>query len=449
MNFYITVLRQLCGLLAVVVFLGVCPTSLDAQSIARKASQSPQKYTLTKEDDDLLEDLERRSFMYFWEQSDKTTGLTLDRSRADGSPLPINHNSHNVASSAATGFALTGLCIAADRKWVTQEQARERAHITLDFFANRAFHKNGWFYHWLDRTTGERRWNSEISSIDTALLLGGVLTARQCFASDKEIVNLATKIYERVDFSWMLNGDAYLMSHGWRPETGFITHRWKDYSESAILYLLAIGSLTHPISWKSWYAWKRDWIEYKGYRYLAAAAPLFIHQYSHAWFDFRNKRERYKNFSVDYFENSVKATRAHRQFCIDLNKEFPGYSENIWGISASDSEKGYIAWGGPPRDPGIDGTVVPYAPAGSLMFTPDISMPAVRELKKRFGTRVYGHYGFVDAFNPNTAWTGSDVIGIDLGITLVGAENLRSGNVWKWFMKNPETVNSMNRAFLR
>lgn len=446
-----TVLSTLCGLLAVFFFVGSVPPDLEAQVKKGRISRSqvPQKFVLSKEDDELLEDLERRSFLYFWEQSNQKTGLTLDRSRSDGSSLPATHNSHNVASSAATGFALTGLCIAAERKWITREQARERARITLDYFANRAFHKNGWFYHWVDRTTGERRWNSEVSSIDTALLLGGALTARQCFSNDKEIVSLATKIYERVDFAWMLNGDAFLLSHGWRPESGFIRHRWKDYSESSILYLLAIGSPTHAISWKSWYAWKREWVEYKGYRYLAAVGPLFIHQYSQAWFDFRNKRERYKGFSVNYFDNSVNATRAHRQFCIDLSKEFPGYSENIWGISASDSEDGYLAWGGPPRDMGIDGTVVPYAPAGSLMFTPDISVPAVRELKARFGKRIYGRYGFTDAFNPNTDWTDSDVIGIDLGITLVGAENLRSGNVWKWFMRNPEAGRAMHRALLR
>jgi hypothetical protein len=355
-----------------------------------------------------------------------------------------------VASIAATGFALTSYCIADERKWISPAEARTRTRRTLDFFANRAFHKNGWFYHWLDQKTGERRWRSEASSIDTALLLGGVLSVRQCFADDAEIVRLADKIYNRVDFPWMLNSDEFLLSHGWRPETGFIRNRWDDYSEHAILYLLGIGSKTQPIRWQSWYAWKRDWVEYKNYKYLAAVSPLFIHQFSHAWVDFRNKRERYLNFNVDYFENSVAATYAQRQFTIDvLNKEFPFYSNNIWGLTASDSAKGYVAWGAPPRHEATDGSVVPCAPAGSLMFAPEIALPALLEMRAKYGDKIYGRYGFADAFNPQTGWVNRDVIGIDVGITLLSAENLRSGNVWRWFMENPEIGSALVRARIR
>lgn len=407
-------------------------------------------YQLTKSDVEFLEDLERRAFLYFWEHSDKQTGLTLDRARTSGEAPPPGTNHHNVASIASTGFALTGYCIAADRKWITPKEAKERTRNTLDYFANRAVHKHGWFYHWQDQKTGERRWRSEISSIDTALLLGGVLTVRQCFADDKEIVRLATKIYNRVDFRWMLNGDKYFLSHGWRDENGWITNRWNDYSEQMILYLLGIGSPTHSIPWQSWYALKRDYVTYKNYRYLAAVPPLFIHQFSHAWVDFRGKRERYKNFNVDYFENSVAATRAQRDFFIDvLSKEFPLYSANIWGLTASDYKSGYIAWGAPPRMPEIDGTVVPCAPAGSLMFTPDISLAVLREMKERYGDKIYGRYGFTDAFNPHDGWVNPDVIGIDVGITLLSAENLRSGNVWRWFNKNPEIQRAFRLVRLR
>ena len=439
-------LKKIWITFSILMCVALTPSEILSQTV--KPSKA-KEFVLSKDDDAFLEDLERRSFQYLWEQSDSKTGLTLDRARTGGTSHPPGHRSYNIASSAATGFALTALCVAADRNWVTPFEARERARNTLDFFANRAFSKNGWFYHWLDKATGERRWNSEISSIDTALLLGGVLTVRQCFADDPEIVKLATSIYERVDFRWMLNGDPYLLSHGWRPETGFITHRWKDYSESSILYLLGIGSPTHPIGWRSWYAWKRDWRTYGKYRYLAAVPPLFIHQYSQAWFDFRNKRERFGKFSVDYHENSVQATRAQRQFFIDLHREIPTYNENIWGLSASDSEHGYIAWGAPPREPAIDGTVVPYAPGGSLMFTPDISLPALKEMKKVYGDKIYGRYGFADAFNPKNGWVNPDVIGIDVGITLLAAENLRSGNVWRWFMKNPETGRALDRVYLR
>jgi hypothetical protein len=299
----------------------------------------------------------------------------------------------------------------------------------------------------MDKPTGERRWNSEISSIDTAILLGGILSVRQCFQDDKEIVSLARQIYERVDFKWMLNGNPYLLAHGWRAESGFIPTRWDTYSEHAILYFLAIGSPTHSISPESWYAWKRDFVTYGDYKFLAGTQPLFIHQFSQAWLDLRGLRERRVPF-INYYDNSVKATRAQRQFFIDIAREFPTYSANVWGLTASDSERGYVAWGAPPRPENLDGTVVPCAAAGSLMFTPDISLAALREMREKFGAQIYKKYGFVDAFNPRTGWTDMDVIGIDLGITLLSAENLRSGKVWFWFMQNAEIQSALHRVFV-
>ena len=411
------------------------------------AAVAQPKIPLSKQDDALLEDLERRSFTYFWEHADPQTGLVLDRAHTNGQPHGAGEPSYHIASSAATGFGLTALCIAAERRWVARAEARARVRTTLRFFAERALSEHGWFYHWMDQPTGERRWRSEISSIDTALLLAGVLTARQCFREDREIVRLATRIYERVDFRWMLAGHPSMLSHGWRPETGFLKARWDTYSEHLILQLLAIGSPTHPITPRAWRAWQRQRITYAGYTYITGG-PLFVHQYSHAYVDFRGRHEGWYPFT-DYFANSVAATRAHRQFCIDLAREFPGYEENVWGISASDSARGYVAWGGPPRDPAIDGTVVPYAAAGSLMFTPDITLPAVRTMREKFGDRVYGRYGFADAFNPNNGWVNPDVIGLDLGITLLGAENLRTGHVWRWFMANREIPRALRLAGLR
>ena len=414
---------------------GLAATCAAAQGRRPVASGRP-----TAQGDAFLEDLSRRAFRYFWEQADAKTGLVLDRSKTNGEPSDENHRT--IASIASTGFGLTALCIAAERGWIDKAKARERVTTTLRFFAERATHEHGWFYHWMDAATGERRWQSEISSIDTALLLGGVLAARGYYRGDAEIKRLATLIYERVDFRWMLAGHPALLSHGWKPETRFLDSRWTDYSEETMLYLLAIGSGTHPIPKAAWYAWRRDRVEFEGYRYVASAAPLFIHQYSHAWVDYRGRRDREPS-GVDYFDNSVTATRAHRSFCMRLAKEFPGYSENIWGITASDSAKGYVAWGGPPRDPSIDGTVVPCAAAGSLMFTPDIALPALLAMKEKYGERIYGRYGFADAFNPNNGWVNPDVIGIDVGITLLSAENLRSGNVWRWFMRNPEIPRAM------
>lgn len=406
-------------------------------------SLAAQQRNFSPRNQAFLEDLERRSFQYFWDQAGRDTGLVLDRTRTDGTPADEDHR--YIASIAATGFGLTAICIATERGWIDRTAARERVRATLRFFADRALQEHGWFYHWLDVNTGERRWRSEVSSIDTALLVAGALTARQYFREDPEIQKLATKIYERIDFPWMLNGHPTLLSMGWHPETGFIKARWEDYSEHPILYLLGIGSPTHPISPASWYAWRRNWNEYAGYRYVGKT-PLFTYQYSHAWIDFRARREA-RGEHINYFENSVKATLAHRQFCIDLAKEFQGYGPNMWGISASDSAKGYVAWGGPPRDPATDGTVVPYAAAGSLMFLPRLSIAALRAMRVKY-PRAYGRYGFADAFNPNNGWINRDVIGIDLGITVLGVENARSGNVWRWFMRNIEIRRALDLAGL-
>ena len=410
------------------------------QTHAANFAVTPQ-HSLSAQDDAFLEDMEQRLFRYFWEQGDPETGLVPDRARTDGSPLDEGHR--NVASIAATGFGLTALCIAAERRWITANEAKARVRATLRFFSDRAEQFHGWFYHWLDAKTGARRWNSEVSSIDTALLLAGILTTRQRFGDDGEIVRLATRIYERVDVGWMLNGHPTLLSHGWKPESGFLKSRWDTYSEDTILYMLAVASPTHPITPRSWYAFWRDRYRYEGYSYFTTiSVPLFMHQYSHAWIDFRNRRE-IRGDHIDYFQNSINATLAHRAFCMTLRGEFPAYGPNMWGITASDSIKGYLAWSGPPRDPTIDGTIVPSAAGGSLMFTPDISLATLREMRERFGEKIYGKYGFVDAFNPNNGWVDTDVIGINVGVMLLSAENLRTGNVWRWFMRNREITRAM------
>jgi hypothetical protein len=214
-----------------------------------------------------------------------------------------------------------------------------------------------------------------------------------------------------------------------------------------MLYLLGIGSPTHALSSRSWYAWKRDLNRYGEYEFIGRA-PLFTHQYSQAWVDYRGRREN-QGSRIDYFANSVTATRAHRQFCLDLRSQFPSYAEDLWGITASDSRQGYVPWGGPPIQGPIDGTVVPCAAAGSLMFTPDLCLPVLRTLREKFGDRIYGRYGFVDAFNPILDWVGPDVIGIDVGITLLSVENYRTGRVWRWFMANPEITAALEKVGLQ
>jgi hypothetical protein len=404
---------------------------------------------LRRSDESFLGELGERSFRYFWEQSDQYTGLTRDRT-VSGRHMK---ESRNIGSIAATGFGLAALCVGMDRNWIDREEVRTRVRNTLSFFANHAPNEHGWFYHCMDIRTGERtgfsasdRHKSEVSSIDSALLLGGVLTARQYFSDDAEIGRLADTIYQRMDFRWMLNGDPLLLSQGWTAENGFIPYRWDSYCELTLLYLLGIGSPTHSLDPDSWYAWKRPENFYHGGSFIGKA-PLFSHQFSHAFVDYRDRRE-VRGSQVNWFENSVEATRIHRKFCMDMSKEFSGYSDKIWGITSSDSAKGYVAWGGPPSRCSIDGTVVPCAAAGSLMFTPEISVPALRAMHDQFGEKIYGRYGFVDAFHPTNGWVGSDYVGIDVGITLLSAENLRSGGVWKRFMGNREVQRALELAEL-
>jgi hypothetical protein len=336
---------------------------------------------------------------------------------------------------------LSAWCLAGERRWVSKTEARNQVLKTLRFIAKDFPHEHGFYFHFVDWETGRRVWNCEVSSIDTAILLCGVLTCRAYF-DDKEIQSLATKIYDRADFDWMRDGGATL-THGWKPEGGFLKSRWDSYCESMMLYLLALGSNRHAISPDSWHAWKRPKLEYAGEEFIYDPhAPLFIHQYSHAWFDFRGKRDAYAN----YFDNSVKATRAHREFCASLHDEFSDYSRELWGISASDSAKGYTVWGGPPRVGRIDGTLVPCAVAGSLPFLPRECVSTLRLMRERFGNRIWKHFGFVDAFNPLTNWVASDVIGLDLGITLMMAENARTGFFNRTFMKNSEMQRAMRLA---
>ncbi len=385
---------------------------------------------LTTSDQRFLDELSRRSFRFFWEQADPATGMIADRAAAAGT------NRFPVASIASVGFGLTGICIADERGWVPHRQAYERTLTTLRFLWEKLPHEHGFFYHFVDLKNGARQWNCELSSIDTALLLAGVLSARQYYRGT-EIENLATKIYERVDWPWMLAGGQTL-SMGWTPEGGFLGMRWDGYSEHMILYLLGLGSPTHPLPAETWRMWKREPVITYGGRTYLQCQPLFTHQYSHAWVDFRDQRDAF----ADYWRNSVLATLAHRQFCYDI-----GYATNLWGITSSDGPDGYKAWGGPPAtvQPPIDGTVVPCAAAGSLPFAPAECLAALRAMRPHAWT----HYGFADAFNPRTGWTAPDVIGIDVGITLLMVENFRSGFVWRYFMRNPEIRRAVQRAGFR
>jgi hypothetical protein len=364
--------------------------------LARPAAAAPHPF-LSGANLDLIDNISRRSFLYFSEQTDPVTGLTLDRA-----PFSPSGRKDGPASISATGFALTAFCIAQQHHWITRENAETRTRRTLVFFTRHAPRKNGWFYHFMDAETGRRTLNSEVSSIDTAFLLAGVLTVRSCFSDDAEIVSLATQLFNDVDFPWMMNGSPDFFSLGWTPESGFLSQRWSTYSELLILYVLAIGSPTHPISGATWDRWKIYMNSVCGDAYIGGG-PLFIHQYPLAWIDLRDRVP--PALHPNYLLNSILATRAQRLGFIELlAPRFPRYSANIWGLTASDSRLGYIDWGTSFNDPRIDGTVAPSAAAGSLMFTPEICLPALQTMQKLYGEKAFGRYGFADAFNPATGW---------------------------------------------
>jgi len=399
---------------------------------------------LAPADEAFLDDLQRRGCLFFAEQASPRTGQVLDRARWVNSNGALDPR--KMASIAATGFGLTALCLADRRGYQPSAQVLEQVRRTLSFHCDALPNQHGFFAHFNDIETGKPWANTEISSIDTTLLLCGVLTARAHFHQDAEIVKLATTIYERIDWPWMLNGEK-TFSMGLRNNQ-FLASRWNHYCELMMLYLLALGSPTHPIDPACWDAWSRPEMHYAGFDYISAADPLFVHQYSHAWFDFRNQRDRY----ADYFANSILATRAHKAFCLSLGKP---YSPDYWGISASDSQHGYTAWGGPGSRNGgsnssgfggIDGSVVPYATAGSLPFLPADCLRVLRALKDRYARYAWGRYGFCDAFHPDAQWYDPDVLGINLGIGVLMAENLRTGFVWDTFARNPEVAIAMQRA---
>lgn len=401
---------------------------------ARLFSFDPSLYRFTPDEDTFLEEMQQTTFLYFWEQANPKTGQIEDRGAADGGPL------RNASSVAATGFGLTALCIAANRGWQDDAAILARVKATLNFALKTVQHQHGFLYHFINGETGQRILQSEVSPIDTCLLLCGALTCRGFF-DDLEIKQLATALYERADWNWMLH-NAQTLSMGWEPELGFLKARWDSYSELMMMYLLGMASPTHPLPPSTWNSWQRPQFEFDQIAYIGAHAPIFAHQYSHAWFNFRGIHDKYG----DYFANSIVASKIHKIWCLELVDRFPDYTENLWGVSASDSEHGYTAWGGPPTMGRVDGTIVPCAAGGSLPFLPKECVSVLQNIHEKYAKRAWKKYGYVDAFNPLTNWSSLDALGIDAGITIVMAENARTGFVWEQFGKNPEVKKGLDLA---
>lgn len=398
---------------------------------------------------EFLSDLQSRCYRYFLEAADPVTGLVSDRASVDGSW----HSTH--ASSAACGFGLSAHAMAAQAGWSSRGEAAQRSRTMLRSLVDSVEHHEGFVYHFFDRRDGKRMLDSEASSIDTALMLTGAMTAATTFSEDRQIVTLADELYRRVNWRFML-GDNDLMFMGWSPEQGMLPYQWDSYSELILLVLLAIGAPENPIPGRCWNAWRREPVlDFEGEGFISYP-PLFVHQYPMAFFDFRNFRS---PSGRSYWQNAVIAHRAQIAFMTELGrrdpKRFGHYGPDLWGLTSSDSAEGYRDWGGPYEvgrfepDRGIDGSVVPSAAAGGLPIVPDQSIRTLLYQRETFGETVYGKYGYVNAFNPTNNWAGRDVIGIDTGISLLQAENLRTGGVWDAFMRHPSAQRALQTAGFR
>ncbi len=388
----------------------------------------------TAVDLELLAKVERSSIQYFTRLSDKNTGLTKDSSRA-GSP----------ASVAATGFALAAVAIGQSRGWLDPDQSYRQIEKTLRTLLHKAEHKNGFFYHFLDTRSARRVWKSEASSIDTALLVAGALIAAQYYPGTA-VEHMAYKIYERIDWRWMMNGSDFVCM-GWKPESGFLPYYWDSYNELMILQALAIGSPTHPIPPKAWERWLRPTDEYNGHRVIySGSGSLFTYQFAQAFIDFRDLNDN----GVNYFENSKEASLANREYSLYHRAQFQSYTENSWGLSASVGPGGYKAYGALPGGGEHDGTIAPYAAVSSIVFTPEESIAAIRHFYETHGKNLYGIFGFKDAFNLDKAWWAEEYLGIDQGISVLMLENyLNDGVIWKKFMQLEAVKQWIEKCALR
>jgi hypothetical protein len=394
-------------------------------------------------DEEFLDYVQQTAFAFFWYEANPANGLVRDRSQP-----------YSAGSIAATGFGLTAIAIAVERGWITREAGLERTLTTLRTFWDQPqgpestgqIGYRGWFYHFLEMDSATRAGTSELSSIDTALLLAGMLDARQFFNAptpeEGEIRSLVEEIFNRVDWHWMTNeGDSLTM--GWMPETGFLGARWIGYNEAMILYLLGMGAAQDPLPAEQWDSWTSGyvWANHYGHSYVQFP-PLFGHQYSHLWVDFRHIADAYMmDKGITYFENSRRATLAQQAYCIDNPGGFTGYSDRVWGLTASDGPGvegffSYIARGAPPPE-NDDGTIAPTAVGGSLPFAPEHCLPTLRHFYDEYRTRIWTGYGFRDAFNLSVDWWGADILGIDQGPILIMAENYRNQSVWRRFARDP------------
>ncbi len=455
----------------------IIPLLLALASCACTGTPVPHDPPSTSSDAALLDDVERRSFQYFWDLADPHTLLVPDRA-----PTP------SFSSIAAVGFGLTAYGIGAERGYVTRPEAAARTLATLrSLLAMKQGPEprgvsgyKGFFYHFLDMRTAERFKTVELSTVDTSLLMAGVLFAQSYFdrgdPTETAIRSTAEALYERVDWPWE-QARPPAISMGWTPEEGLHSYDWRGYNEAMIVLVLALGSPTHPVDAGAWeqYTQTYRWGTFQGQEHLLFA-PLFGHQYSHVWIDFRGIRDPFmRAHGIDYFENSRRATLAQHAYAIANPNGYRDYGDRVWGLTACDGPMdatltidgrkrtfyGYAARGATEGDVRDDGTIAPTAAISSIVFTPELSLAALREMKSRYGANLYAKYGFLDAFNPTLrtsekgmagrvdpaqGWFDADYLGIDQGPIVAMIENHRSGLIWKVMRKSPHIVRGLKRA---
>jgi hypothetical protein len=412
--------------------------------VAEVAARPPHAFVT---DEALLDLLQASAFDYFWREVNPRNGLIRDRNTTNA-PCSI----------AAVGFGLSAITIGIDRGWISRAEGGERVRTTLRTFSEGAQGESpegtmghrGWYYHFIDMRTGHRFWKCELSTIDTALLLAGAVDARHYFVGsdplESEVRDLANRLVERVDWRWML-GDRDTLPMGWNPGDGFLKSRWVGYNEAMLLYLLGMGAARDPLPSSCWAGWTAgyQWQRAHGFDFVRFE-PLFGHQYSHAWIDFREISDDWmRGRGLDYFENSRRATLAQQAYAVANPGGFKGYGATVWGFTACDGPRGYGARGAPPAF-NDDGTIAPTAVGGALPFAPEASVAALRTFHERFGSRLWTAYGFRDAFNLHQDWWGPDVLGIDQGVVLLMIENYRTGRGWRRFMQAPEVQRGLAAA---
>jgi hypothetical protein len=428
-------------------------------------SQGRIDYKLSRDEEQMLDSIQQKTFLFFLHEHHADWGIVKDRT-ATWSP----------ASIAATGFALPCFAIGVERKWISRDEASQITLKTLNFFsqsvqstATNATGYKGFYYHFLTMDKGVRAWNCELSSVDTGLLMMGIIFARNYYSLDNEVEKrireVAGKLIGRMEWGFLRvqagSGEyANEICMGWTPEKGLHRMGWQGYNEALFLYILAAGCGMENVqdSYAAWlkpYKWQTP---YKGLSHVVFP-PLFGHQFSQAFIDFRGLADSYmKAKGIDYFENSRRATYTQRQYAIDNPHGWVGYGALCWGITACDgpTEKrnfdgkkflGYAGRGasGPDYNYFDDGTIAPYAALASLPFAPEIVLPTVDSMLKKYGDGLWGKYGLYDSFNPTAKWFDDDFLGIDEGPLLIMIENFRTGLVWNCTMKDSVIQNGLKK----